>query len=56
MLGNYDLALTKQLSTSEMITTGDTVEFSIIVTNQGDVDSGSVEVTDYIPAGLSLVT
>ena len=33
---------------------GDTVSFVITVENQGDIDATNVEVTDYMPAGLTL--
>lgn len=53
---DYDLALKKVLSNSTPgpFNKGQDVTFSIIVENQGDVDSGLVEITDYIPEGLTL--
>ncbi len=52
----YDLALVKKLSSSTPgpFKSGDTVMFNIVVTNQGNVDSGNITLTDYIPAGLTL--
>ena len=58
----FDLALTKAYSgyvdvdTSGTITEGDEVEFEITVYNQGDVDATDVEVTDYLPTGMSFVS
>ena len=52
----YDLALRKTLSTTTPwpFKNGDTVTFQIRVFNQWDVDSWSIEITDYIPEGLKL--
>ncbi|MBP7930447.1 MAG: hypothetical protein KA110_10845, partial [Acidimicrobiia bacterium] len=49
----YDLALVKLLKTSGMVSPGDTVTFEVSVRNQGEVSSGSVTVTDTLPAGLT---
>ena len=55
-LERYDLALRKGVSnsTSGPFNIGDNVTFDIRVFNQGTLDSGEVEITDYIPEGLSL--
>ncbi len=62
-VGSYDLALTKVYtsdssvdgnSTDGIVFSGDDVTFTITVTNQGTVDSGAFEVTDYLPAGFTL--
>jgi len=52
---DYDLALKKTLSNSTPgpFTIWDEVTFNITVYNQGDIDSGNIEITDYIPEGLS---
>jgi len=53
----FDLALVKTLAIGQAanVTAGDTVTFTITVFNQGQVPATNVELTDYIPAGLSLV-
>jgi uncharacterized repeat protein (TIGR01451 family) len=40
---------------SQAIKAGDNVSFTITVTNQGTIPATGVEVTDYIPSGLSFV-
>ena len=57
----FDLALTKVYTSDTLGDTGDgiiaqgsDVTFTITVTNQGDIDASSFEVTDYLPAGFSL--
>ncbi|WP_293685011.1 SdrD B-like domain-containing protein, partial [Spirosoma sp. 48-14] len=52
----FDLALTKKLATgqSSTVVAGGTVTFTIAVINQGGVDATNVQVTDYIPTGLTL--
>ncbi len=53
----FDLALIKRLDLSTNpgpFTPGSTVDFTITVYNQGDIDATDVEVKDYIPEGLSL--
>ncbi|WP_216650057.1 SdrD B-like domain-containing protein, partial [Lewinella sp. W8] len=51
----FDLALTKVLSAGQepVVEPGDEVSFTITVTNQGMVTAANIEVTDYIPTGLS---
>ena len=50
----YDLALIKQETSSGPYDAGDDVEFTITVCNQGTLPSGTIEVTDNIPAGMTL--
>ncbi len=52
----FDLALLKRLADAQTATAkpGDTVKFSVEVTNQGTIDATDVVVTDYIPTGLTL--
>jgi len=51
----FDLALVKVLSSPGPFEEGDPVTFTITVTNQGTIIAENVFVTDYIPAGLTLV-
>lgn len=51
----FDLALTKVVSTVGPYATGDAVTYNITVTNQGDFPAYNVEITDYIPTGLTLM-
>lgn len=54
MIGQvYDLALTKSILTAGPYEAGQEVTYEIVVTNQGTVDANSVEVSDYIPSGMS---
>ncbi|WP_211221721.1 SdrD B-like domain-containing protein, partial [Spirosoma panaciterrae] len=52
----FDLALVKKLATGQSanVTPGSSVTFTITVYNQGNVDATNVQVTDYIPTGLTL--
>ncbi len=52
----FDLALTKKLANgqSSSVQVGDNVKFTITVLNQGNVAATQVEVTDYIPTGMTL--
>ncbi|MCR9064184.1 MAG: Ig-like domain-containing protein, partial [Cytophagales bacterium] len=51
----YDLALIKQMTTpSQVIREGDNVSFTITVHNQGTIAANGIELTDYIPAGMTL--
>lgn len=54
--GVYDLALIKGISSSfaTEYCPGDEVRFNIAIYNYGEVEACSVEVTEYIPAGMSL--
>jgi len=50
----FDLSLIKELTSAGPFSPGDDVTFTITVTNQGTVDATSFEITDYIPAGMTL--
>ncbi|SEB12334.1 conserved repeat domain-containing protein [Thiothrix caldifontis] len=52
----FDLALVKRLAAEQAasVKPGDTVKFTIEVTNQGNIDAKDIAVTDYIPTGLTL--
>lgn len=50
----YDLALVKSVSSPGPFFPGDDVLYTITVYNQGNVDANNIEITDYIPSGLSL--
>lgn len=51
----YDLALIKQpVNGSTIFLSGTLVTFNITVFNQGTLPAHSIELTDYIPAGLTL--
>ena len=51
----FDLALTKALATGQSATVnaGDTVDFTITVTNEGTLDAVNTEISDRVPAGLN---
>lgn len=51
----FDLALEKTLSSTPPFMPGDQVTFDIEVFNQGTLDASNIEVTDYIPTGMTLV-
>ncbi|TAG72155.1 MAG: DUF11 domain-containing protein, partial [Runella slithyformis] len=52
----FDLALRKTLASGQSATVapGSTVNFTITVFNQSSVDATNIQVSDYIPAGLTL--
>jgi len=50
----YDLALIKQESSSGPYEPGDDVSYTITVYNQGNVDAGIIEISDYIPADMAV--
>jgi uncharacterized repeat protein (TIGR01451 family) len=52
----FDLALKKTLHPEQLstVTTGDKVYFVINVINQGNAKATNVQITDYIPTGLTL--
>ena len=52
----YDLALIKTLITPGPFARGDTVTMTLNVMNQGTIDSGSVEVTDPMPAEFIFIS
>jgi uncharacterized repeat protein (TIGR01451 family) len=51
---SFDLALKKVLKTAGTYKPGDNATFTISVINQGTVTATNVQVTDYIPTGLTL--
>jgi len=51
-VGEFDLALTKVLSTPPAYTPGQTVTYTITIINQGTVDAYNIGVVDYVPTGL----
>ncbi|MBN8820717.1 MAG: carboxypeptidase regulatory-like domain-containing protein [Spirosoma sp.] len=52
----FDLALTKKLATGQasVIKPGSQVTFTVTVKNQGTQPAYNIQVTDYVPAGLTL--
>ncbi|HNG97527.1 MAG TPA: hypothetical protein PLW93_04625, partial [Candidatus Absconditabacterales bacterium] len=52
----FDLALTKIISGSTMIKSGDIREFIITIYNQGTITGSDIDVIDYIPFGLSFIS
>ncbi|MGR3810437.1 SdrD B-like domain-containing protein [Jiulongibacter sp. NS-SX5] len=51
----FDLALSKDLVSGGLVEPGDTVTYTITVQNQGDSLATFINVTDRVPAGLTLV-
>jgi len=54
ILDQFDLALTKQETSSGPYMPGSTVTYNIAVTNQGTQEAFDVQVADYIPTGMTL--
>jgi len=52
----YDLALIKEETSAGPYEPGDDVSYTITVFNQGNIDAGFIQVSDYIPAGMTLST
>ncbi|HMA77850.1 MAG TPA: NEW3 domain-containing protein, partial [Candidatus Paceibacterota bacterium] len=52
----FDLALNKVLAAGEdeLVSAGDDVTFTLVVTNQGMVTAQNIELTDYLPSGMTL--
>jgi uncharacterized repeat protein (TIGR01451 family) len=50
----YDLALVKKLKSTGDIKPGDNIIFTITVSNQGTIPANGIEITDYIPSGMTL--
>jgi uncharacterized repeat protein (TIGR01451 family) len=50
----FDLALKKTLSSAGPFTPGSIVNFEIKIYNQGTIIATNINVTDYIPTGLTL--
>jgi uncharacterized repeat protein (TIGR01451 family) len=57
LIQNFDLALRKTLATgqSRTVNLGAPAIFTITIFNQGNVAAQNVTITDYLPAGLSLL-
>ena len=53
---DYDLALTKTITSMGPYAPGDSVTYEITVTNEGTLDATNIEVTDVLPAGLTFVS
>ncbi len=51
----YDLALTKFTTTFGTIEPGDVVNFTILVTNQGQANANNIQVTDFPGSGFNYV-
>lgn len=53
---NFDLALSKVVSpmTPGPYKPGDLVKYNITISNQGQLDAYNINITDYIPTGMSL--
>jgi len=51
---SFDLALIKQVLSPGPFAQGDDVTYNITIENQGTLDAFNIEVTDYIPTGLTL--
>jgi len=51
----FDVALKKELAEPGPFGRGDTITFNITVYNQGTLDADSVEVTEYVPTGMTNV-
>jgi len=49
----FDLALVIDLVSTGSFAPGDDVTYSVLVSNQGNVDASSYEITNYIPEGMS---
>ena len=52
----FDLALTKKLAQGQSATlkAGNLVKFTLTVINQGNVDATNIQISDNVPAGLTL--
>ncbi len=55
-VAKFDLALVKVIAPNQnqVFQNGDNVDFDITVYNQGDTPADNIEITDYIPACMSL--
>ncbi len=56
VLGEYDLALIKEIVSTGPYTIGQEITYQITVMNQGELDSGEYKVADKLPAELTLVS
>ena len=52
----YDLALRKTVTSDAPYNIGDIVTYNIAVINQGWIDANKIEITDYIPTNMELVS
>lgn len=52
----YDLALVKQVRSNNNFILGDTVIFDIYLINQGNLAATSIDVVDYLPQGLTVLS
>ena len=52
--GVFDLAIVKKHIGNSIYSPGDTVTFNLTVMNQGTVPAFDVQITDYIPTGMTL--
>ena len=52
----YDLSQEKTLITKGPHSYGDTLEFNICVSNQGNLIADTITITDYLPAGLGFIS
>ena len=52
---NFDVALRKEIAEPGPFGVGDTITFAITVLNQGTLDATDVEVTEYVPTGMTNV-
>ncbi|MBK7343134.1 MAG: DUF11 domain-containing protein [Saprospiraceae bacterium] len=43
------------MNQSPLVEAGDKVTFTIHVSNQGAIDAGNIEITDYVPANMTYV-
>ena len=50
----FDISLTKEIVTPPPYLVGDVITYSLTVMNSGNEPATNTEVTDYIPAGMSL--
>ena len=50
---SYDLAIDKSVLSSGPFAPGDVVDYQIVVTNEGTQPANNVEVTDFIPTGMT---
>ena len=55
LVTNSDVSVTKAVN-QEAVVVGETAEFTIALTNNGDADTTNVSVVDTLPAGLELVS
>jgi len=49
----FDLALAKTSNVTAPVKLGDIIQFTITVTNQGNITAQNIEINDYIPAGFT---